>query len=51
MNHSCIAKMIDTIENRNYIYVVTELIVDGDLFDYVEHRQYLEEKEAALVFN
>lgn len=51
MNHSCIAKMIDTVENRNYIYVVTELIVDGDLFDYVEHRQYLEEKEAALILN
>lgn len=38
MNHSCIAKLIDTIENRNHLYLVTELIVDGDLFDYVQNK-------------
>lgn len=35
LNHSCIIKLIDSIENRNSIYIITELIEDGDLFDFV----------------
>jgi doublecortin-like kinase 3 len=35
MNHSCIIKLNETFENRTHIYMVTELVTDGDLFDYV----------------
>ncbi|CAD8190471.1 unnamed protein product [Paramecium pentaurelia] len=51
LNHSCIIKLIDSIENRDQIHIITELIEDGDLFDYVQNKQYLDEGEAALIFN
>ncbi|CAD8120793.1 unnamed protein product [Paramecium sonneborni] len=51
LNHSCIIKLIDSIENRNQINIITELIEDGDLFDYVQNKSYLEESEAAIIFN
>ncbi|CAD8106094.1 unnamed protein product [Paramecium primaurelia] len=51
LNHSCIIKLIDSIENRDQIHIITELIEDGDLFDYVQNKQYLDESEAAIIFN
>lgn len=41
LNHSCILKLIETYENRTHIYIVTELLKDGDLFDFVKIRNYL----------
>lgn len=35
MTHPCIIKLIDNIENRTHIHLITELVDDGDLFDYV----------------
>lgn len=43
MNHSCIVKLIDYIENRTHIHLITELVDDGDLFDYVTRKNYLDE--------
>ncbi|CAD8187009.1 unnamed protein product [Paramecium octaurelia] len=51
LNHSCIINLIDSIENRDQIHIITELIEDGDLFDYVQNKQYLDESEAAIIFN
>lgn len=36
---------------RTNIYIVTELIKDGDLFDYVQKKVYLDEAEAALILS
>ena len=35
LNHSCIVHLKETIENKSHIYIVTELVEDGDLFDYI----------------
>ncbi|CAD8187756.1 unnamed protein product [Paramecium octaurelia] len=51
LNHSCIINLIDSIENRDQIHIITEIIEDGDLFDYVQNKQYLDESEAAIIFN
>lgn len=51
MNHQCIIKLIEHIENRTHIHLVTELVEDGDLFDYVQQKNYLQDKEAALILN
>ncbi len=35
LNHPGIIKVYDTFEDKNNVYIVTELIKDGDLFDYI----------------
>lgn len=37
-------KLIDTIETKSDIYIVTEIVKDGDLFDYIVSREFLEGK-------
>ena len=62
MNHACIVKLIEIIENQSNKYIVTELLSDGDLFDYIMERHKLTgprnfylfisiEKEAALIMS
>ncbi|CAD8157767.1 unnamed protein product [Paramecium octaurelia] len=51
INHPYIVRLVESFENRSHIYLVTELIKDGDLYDYVEERKYLAEEEAALVLS
>lgn len=42
LNHKNIIKHIDTIENKSFLYIITELVGDGDLFDYVLKNEFLE---------
>ncbi|CAD8173435.1 unnamed protein product [Paramecium pentaurelia] len=51
INHQYIVRLVESFENRSHIYLVTELIKDGDLYDYVEEKKYLAEDEAALVLS
>ena len=51
LNHPCIIKMFDKVETMNHMYIITELVNDGDLFDYIQHRNYLKEEEAALLMS
>lgn len=44
MDHKNIIKHIETIENKSYLYIITELVTDGDLFDYVLRNEFLEGK-------
>lgn len=41
MNHACIIKLIEIIENQSNKYIVTELLSDGDLFDYILEKHKL----------
>ena len=41
--------MHETHENRSHIYIIAELVKDGDLFDYVVKKEFLEEFEASLI--
>jgi len=49
LHHPNCIRLIETIETRNNIYIVTDLMKDGDLFDYIKHKKFLEEYEASLV--
>jgi hypothetical protein len=61
LNHPCVVKLEETIENKTHWYIVTELVTDGDLFDYIMQKQYLAgkflyfykkiEDEAALIMS
>lgn len=42
LNHDNVIKYIDTIETKSTLYIITELVSDGDLFDYVIQNEFLE---------
>ncbi len=42
LNHPGMIKLIETVETKSAIYIVTELVKDGDLFEYIVHREFLE---------
>ena len=44
LDHPSMIKLIDTIETKADIYIVTEIVKDGDLFDYIVSREFLEGK-------
>ena len=37
-------------KTKSHWYIVTELMSEGDLFDYTKKKGYLEEYESALIF-
>jgi serine/threonine protein kinase len=49
LNHPGIIKVQETHENRTHIYIIAELVNDGDLFDYVVKKEFLEEYEVSLI--
>jgi len=49
LNHPGMIKLIETVETKSAIYIVTELVKDGDLFEYIVHREFLEEYEASFI--
>lgn len=48
-NHPNIIRLKETFETKTHLYIVTELIKDGDLFDFVSERRTCTQAEAALV--
>ena len=38
--HPHIIRLLDIFENQDYIYIVMELLSGGDLFNYLEKRQF-----------
>jgi calcium-dependent protein kinase len=51
LHHPNIVRYYETYETMNFIYIIAELIGDGDLFDYIIRMQYLEEQEASLIMH
>ena len=49
LNHPGIVKMKEIQENRQNIYIIQEFVEDGDLYDYVEKKDFLEEYEASYI--
>ena len=49
LNHPGIVKMKEIHENRQNIYIIQEFVQDGDLYDYVEKKEFLEEYEASYI--
>ena len=42
LDHPNIIKLIDTVESKTHIYIITEIVKDGDLFDYIVNQEYVE---------
>lgn len=49
LNHPGIITVNETLEDKNNIYIVTELVADGDLFSYIKNDHFLEEIEASVL--
>ena len=50
LDHPNMIKLIDTIETKSHIYIVTEIVKDGDLFDYIINREFLDGKNLLHFF-
>ena len=42
LDHPNIIKLIDTVESKTHIYIITEIVKDGDLFDYIVNQDFVE---------
>jgi len=49
LDHPNIIKLIDTVESKTHIYIITEIVKDGDLFDYIVNQEFVEEYDASFV--
>lgn len=49
-HHPNIVKFIEEYKTNTHIYIVTELLSEGDLFEYTRKKSFLEEYEAAIIF-
>lgn len=49
VDHPNIAKMYETYDEQNYIYIVMELCPKGDLYDMIIRNGSLSEKEASEI--
>ncbi|KAL5256703.1 hypothetical protein ACHWQZ_G011833 [Mnemiopsis leidyi] len=50
LRHPHIIKVIDVVETRTNIIIVMEYAVNGELFDYINERRYLDESESRKYF-
>jgi serine/threonine protein kinase len=49
-HHPNIVRFIEEYKTNTHIYIVTELLSEGDLFDYTRKKSFLEEYEASVIF-
>jgi len=49
LEHPHVIKLMDTIETKTNIYIVTDLVSDGDLFDHIKNNEFLEEYETSYI--
>jgi len=49
LDHPHVIKLIETIEDKNHMYIIMEYAKDGDLFDYIAKKKFLEELEASKI--
>ena len=50
LDHPNILKLYEYFKDEKYVYLITELCTGGELFDYVERKQSLSEKDACRIF-
>lgn len=49
-HHPNIIKFLQEYKTKTHLYIVMELLEEGDLFEYVKKNSFLEEYEAAIIF-
>jgi serine/threonine protein kinase len=50
LNHPNIVKVLDVIETQEFIYIIMECAVGGELFDYIVANKRVKENEARSFF-
>lgn len=48
-HHPSIVQFIEKSETKTHIYIVTELLNEGDLDEYVKEKTFLDEYEASII--
>jgi serine/threonine protein kinase len=48
-HHPNIVKFLGEFKTKTHIYIVTEILTEGDLYEYTKRHGFLEEYEAAIV--
>jgi serine/threonine protein kinase len=51
LNHSCIIRFVEIIETKTHLNIITEVVRDGDLFDYITKNSNLCEFESAIIMS
>lgn len=51
VEHENVVKLVDVLENERYIFIVTELVSGGELFDLIVGRSRFTEKEAFILLS
>ncbi|CAK72198.1 unnamed protein product (macronuclear) [Paramecium tetraurelia] len=51
LNHSCIVRFHEIIETKTHLNIITEVVRDGDLFDYIIKNENINEQEASLIMS
>jgi len=42
LDHSTTIKLFETFDIQNKLYIIMELVKDGDLFDYILDKEFVE---------
>jgi len=48
-HHPNIIKFLGEFKTKTHIYIVTEILTEGDLYEYTKRNGFLEEYEAGIV--
>lgn len=48
-HHPNIVHFLEKSETKTHIYIVTELLLEGDLYEYARNKGFLEEYEASII--
>lgn len=51
LHHPNVVRYYETYETKETIYIVCEYLKDGQLFDYILEREFLEEEEASVILD
>ena len=50
LDHPNVIKLYEIYEDKEYIYLVQELLEGGELFEYIVNKEYLDEVQTARIF-
>jgi 5'-AMP-activated protein kinase catalytic alpha subunit len=50
IKHPNIVELVEVLSSRSKLFLIIELVDGGDLFDYLDKRDFLSENEARLIF-
>ncbi|KAK2950847.1 putative serine/threonine protein kinase [Blattamonas nauphoetae] len=51
LDHPNVVKLYEVIDTQRHIYIITEFVSGGELFDYIVHHGRLKEREACRFFH